>query len=105
MNEVEYLLQCLQEEAAEIIYAASKANRFGLTEQLQNNQALGRNTNNADQLTLEINDLLAVTEMLQDAGFIPRGWSSDAINAKKAKVKKYMEYSMKVGRLDKKESL
>lgn len=62
-KEIEYLLFCLAEEAAEITKVASKAYRFGLESK---NPISG--LTNREQLNLEINDLMAVVALMSGYG-------------------------------------
>jgi NTP pyrophosphatase (non-canonical NTP hydrolase) len=57
-NRREELLQILQEEAAEVIQAASKQVRFGV------------NTRNQDHLELEMGDLAGVIKLLLMEGYV-----------------------------------
>ena len=59
MNEEQYLLQCLQEEAAEVIHAASKCNRFGLESTNPEYQI-----DNRQHLENEVGDLMGVLKIL-----------------------------------------
>lgn len=95
MNTTEYLLSCLIEECAEVIQRATKAQRFGLHE-TQPEQEL----NNEQRLAAELADLTGVLELLWDEGLRLMG-EEDAIAAKKAKVKKFMDYSRELGVLHK----
>lgn len=95
MNTTEYLLSCLIEECAEVIQRATKAQRFGLRE-VQPEQEL----TNEQRLAAELADLTATLELLWNEGlrlFTEEG----AVNAKKAKVKKFMDYSRELGTLHK----
>ena len=94
MNRQEYLLTCLSEEAAEIIQAVGKAQRFGLDDDFFDESP-------KQAIIRELNDFMAVIELLDeycDAGFWP--WEdAEMIEAKKKKVLKYIEYSEKKGTL------
>lgn len=93
MNNEQYLLNKLSEEANEIAMAASKAMQFGLDS--DNNGNLPKT--NRQSLFLEINDLLATVEMLNEEcnfGYAP---DSKSILDKKAKVHKYREISRNLG--------
>lgn len=94
MNRTEHLLFTLAEECAEVAQRASKAARFGLDEiqpgQVQTNEA---------RIWDEMNDLAALGEMiiaLRGQG----GLSRDAIDAKKRKVERFIEYSKQCGCYD-----
>jgi hypothetical protein len=91
MNRTEHLLWVLAEECAEVAQRASKAARFGLDE-VQPGQAL----TNEERLWQEMCDLCAVGEMLislRGQGGLNRG----DVDAKKAKVEKFLLYSAECG--------
>jgi len=93
MNREQHLLLCLAEECAEVAQRASKALRFGLDE-VQPGQEL----TNEERLWQEMNDLAGVAEMiisLRRKG----GLSRSAVDAKKAKVEKFLRYSGECGTL------
>ena len=108
MNETEHLLTCLSEEGTEVaeVFAellaavsrtgkrASKALRFGLDE-IQP----GQDASNGERIVAELNDLLGVAELLQDAGVIKDFGNRAAVEAKKAKVRAFLEYSAECGTL------
>ena len=60
-----YLLDKLQEEAAEVIQAVSKIRRFG-----ENNSHPDRNTTNKQELITELEDLLAILAALEYCKYI-----------------------------------
>ena len=99
MTEIEYLLVCLGEECAEIAKLTSKSIRFGLnsTDPTQNNDT------NLYEMAHELNDVLAVVEMLEERGVsidsIRTSNESQQILDKKAKVEKYMQISRELGTL------
>lgn len=85
MNRLEYLLTKLAEEAAEVSKDALKASQFGL-----NSDYMG--STNREKLHAELNDLLAVTKMLNteyDFGYIT---DYDNMVPKINKVDKYWSY-------------
>ena len=97
MNKTEHLLTCLMEECAEIQKAAAKALRFGLDDYAPNSDST-----NAEDIAAEIIDLVAVVEMLREENIIPSITDNDskiAIDKKKEKVKKYMDYAIERGTL------
>ena len=95
MNRTEHLLVCLAEECAEVGQAASKALRFGLTD-----QPPGGGLRNNEYIVRELNDVLAIVEMLGEHGVELIGmFDRVAIDAKKAKVKNYMFYAESRGTL------
>ncbi len=96
MFKIEYLLTCVSEECGEIIQASGKSSRFGLFDHAPNSSIC-----NIDNLVKEVNDLLAVIEMLGDEGVIvDRIGDREDIEKKKEKVLHYMEYSKKSGCLE-----
>lgn len=96
MTRTEHLLTILAEECTEIGQRASKALRFSLAEVQP-----GQDLSNADRIMYEFHDLLAVMEMLEDDGVFPPIWHRNvaAIEAKKAKVEKFLLHSAEVGTL------
>ena len=79
------------EECAEIQKSAAKALRFGLDDHASNSEST-----NAEDISMEIIDLLAVAEMLKDKGIIPNIGPQESevlITRKKDKVEKYMSYA------------
>jgi phosphoribosyl-ATP pyrophosphohydrolase len=60
-----YLLDKLQEEAAEVIQAVSKIRRFG-----ENNTHPERKTTNKQDLVIEIEDLMAILAALEYCGWL-----------------------------------
>lgn len=94
MNRLEHLLFILAEECAEVAQRASKAARFGMDE-----VEPGQSLNNAQRLMVEVNDLYAALKMLDDEGVIYPNPDFDAIDAKIAKVEKFLEYSRCCGTL------
>lgn len=101
MNIIEYLLNQVQEEGGELIQAAAKANRFGLSSPDPRTGITNRQT-----LVAELNDLKAAVELL-DAALVSEGQPSleglgdrAAIDTKKAKVIRYAKYSVEAGTLD-----
>lgn len=92
MNKEQYLLECLIEEAAEVVQRCTKALRFGLYE-IQLDQKL----NNLQRLNYELNDLIGVIEILNENGIEININNREAIDLKKEKIKKYMDYSKEIG--------
>jgi NTP pyrophosphatase (non-canonical NTP hydrolase) len=96
MNRSEPLLACLAEECCEVGQRVSKAVRFGLAE-VQRDQPL----NNAERVVEELRDLFAVTAILIEEGIIPPfefAWRPD-VEAKRAKIERYMAISRETGAL------
>lgn len=93
-NIEEYLLDCLAEEAGEIVQDCGKCARFGMDE----TRPEKRNGTNREALVTEIHQLIAVAEML---GIIDHhNLDQKIIDDKKAKVAKYLDYSRQRGRLE-----
>lgn len=96
MTESEHLLMCLAEEAGEIVQACAKALRFGLDDGYP-----GTNRTNAWDISNESTDLMAVLEVLHEHGDLE--WllpdCAKRMEAKKAKVREFMEYARKRGTL------
>ena len=61
----QYLICKLQEEAAEVIQAVSKINRFGET-----NKHPDRSTTNKQELVGELEDFLAILGVLEQTGWL-----------------------------------
>jgi NTP pyrophosphatase (non-canonical NTP hydrolase) len=59
MNKTEYLLVCLAEECSEVSHAVAKSLRFGLDDG-------HRGITNREQLRLELADVLAIANLLND---------------------------------------
>lgn len=95
MNTTEYLLSCLIEECAEVIQRATKAQRFGLDE-VQPEQEL----TNQQRLADELADLQGTIVLLHEEG-VRLPYDSGAVGKKKAKVKRFMDYSRQLGVLHK----
>lgn len=92
MNRIEHLLTILSEECAEVTKECSKALRFGLENPYQG-------TTSSQKIADELNDLIAVADMIKDASVIGPFIDDKKIKAKKDKVEKYLEYSKRIGKL------
>ena len=92
MNRLEHLLTILIEECAEVQQAATKSLRFGLESDY------GSETTNEEDLNCELNQLIAMAEMLQKEGV---NLTNDAKirDAKIEKVEEYLIYSKECGAL------
>lgn len=73
----QYLICKLQEEAAEVIQAVSKINRFG-----EQNSHPDRTTTNKQELVQELEDFLAILAVLENAKWIDLTLSQSNIYAK-----------------------
>jgi NTP pyrophosphatase (non-canonical NTP hydrolase) len=76
---IQYLICKLQEEAAEVIQAVSKINRFG-----EANKHPDRTTTNKQELVGELEDFLAILAVLEQMEWLDLTPSRDSI-ANKAK--------------------
>lgn len=92
MNLLQHLLTKLAEEGAEIAQIALKTQQFGPREVMP-----GQPLDNFQRCHLEIDDMQAVIELLNDQhgfGYVP---SRERIEAKKAKMSKYLAFSQSLG--------
>jgi len=106
-NEEQYLLTCLAEEASEVaeeacklVKRATKALRFGLQEiqEGQDKTNLERMVDVINLISYELNDLIAVLEVLNHNDLELLGLNNRSqIAAKKEKLKKYMQLSKERG--------
>jgi len=95
MTKQEHLLVMLAEECAEVSQRATKALRFGLTD-IKGSEPNQPYTNQ-ERLFMEINDLLAVLDLL----FEDIEYSSEVMkNYKKEKIIKYLKLSEELGLLN-----
>jgi NTP pyrophosphatase (non-canonical NTP hydrolase) len=94
VNRLEHLLTITGEEGMEVAHRASKANRFGLTETQP-----GQDQTNWERLLDELHDLLAAVEMVSTETGLPIVIGREQIEAKKAKVEKFLAYSRDLGTL------
>jgi hypothetical protein len=98
VNRIDHLLTIAAEECAEIAQRISKAQRFGLREVQP-----GQDDNNAKRIMLEVSDLLAVLDMVDEETLGALNFEDDVDKlraAKRAKVERFLEHSAKMGRLD-----
>ncbi len=92
MTRTEHLLTILSEECVETAQRVSKAIRFTLDE-VQPEQDL----TNAQRIVYELNDIMAVMEILQEEGIFGEFINRKMIDKKKLKVAKYLAYSTEIG--------
>lgn len=98
-----HLLDCSQEESAEIIQIISKIKRFGLEEIWPNKDKNPLGLTNKQRLAQEYADLVATIEELEDeCGFhlFSGGDLATLVEAKKERLRKYMAYSREKGLLE-----
>jgi NTP pyrophosphatase (non-canonical NTP hydrolase) len=76
-NKTQYLVCKLQEEAAEVIQAVSKINRFG-----EANKHPDRTTTNKQELVQELEDFLAILAVLEQMGWLDLTPSRNNISLK-----------------------
>jgi hypothetical protein len=97
MTTLEHLWTCLGEEGSEISQVVSKINRFG---QHDRNVLNPTGPTNTERLIQELNDLLAVADLLVAHGVLPDNWQSAELKgAKKLKVIRFMDYARTRGTL------
>lgn len=95
MNRTEHLLVCLAEECSEVGQRVSKALRFGLDE-IQRDQPF----NNSERIVEELGDLYSVVSILIADGILPPfSIPQKTVDAKRAKIERYMEISRATGAL------
>jgi NTP pyrophosphatase (non-canonical NTP hydrolase) len=99
MTRKEHLLLIAMEECNEVAHRISKALRFTLDEVQP-----GQDLNNAQRIHQEFNDLMAVMQMLvtEFPDMNPGSDLTDVqtmIEAKKAKIEKFLKYSEQKGTL------
>lgn len=95
MNRQQFLLCKLAEEGAEISQIALKTQQFGLHEKCP-----GQPFTNVERIHHEIDDLMAIVEMLNKE--VDFGYDMDIghITNKKIKVNKYYAYSKELGEVE-----
>jgi NTP pyrophosphatase (non-canonical NTP hydrolase) len=100
MTRAQYLLTKLAEECVEVAQIALKAQQFGLTERRDTKTGeVGVWPTNAERVHLELDDMLAIVNMLNtefDFGYAP---SYHHIADKIDKVNKYWTYSARLGQV------
>jgi hypothetical protein len=97
MNQDEYLYNKLSEECAEVSQRVSKILCFGADE-IQPKQ----DQTNMERLRFEVDDVLAMIRMLENARLLIRRSQEqldEHFRYKAAKVEKYMQYSIQLGRM------
>ena len=95
MNLLQYYLTKLAEEGAEVAQIALKTQQFGPREVMP-----GQPLNNFERCHLELDDLWAIVEELNDQfdfGYTP---NRERMEAKKAKVRQYLGFSIHRGMVE-----
>ena len=98
MTRREHLLVCLSEECAEVIKEVDKILRFGLKDKPFAEGGVDHEPNDI-RLENELNDVMAVVDMLKNEG-VDIWFSSEKAQAKKEKVEHYMKYAHSKGLLE-----
>ena len=91
MDYLQFLLCKGAEEDSEVAQIMLKTQQFGRSERCP-----GQPLTNEQLIYVELNDLLAVVEMLNEYGFDFQP-DREAIEAKKQRVQKYLAYSQTIG--------
>ena len=92
MNRCQLLLTKLAEEGCEISQIALKTQQFGMHEICP-----GQPLTNAQRIHLELDDLMAAIQMLNDEYGLMYLPNQERIKAKIAKVNKFAQYSVELG--------
>jgi NTP pyrophosphatase (non-canonical NTP hydrolase) len=83
-NQLKEIMGILQEECAEVVQAVSKVNRFGL-----DNYKPGETKTNRQHLEEELGDLVAMINIMVDAGLVNEHSIEAAAYAKVEKLNKW----------------
>lgn len=95
MNQLQHLLVKLAEEGAEVAQISLKAAQFGAEEVMA-----GQPFTNFQRCHQELDDLQAIVEMLNAQYGFAYSPNRERLEAKKAKVRKYLGYSIRLGLVD-----
>lgn len=95
MNQLQHYLTKLAEEGAEVAQIALKTQQFGPGEVMP-----GQPLNNFERCHLELDDLWAITEELNEKFGFCYAPNRERIEAKKAKVRKYLGFSIHLGMVE-----
>ena len=91
MTVEEHLIAILAEEGVEVSHQCCKALRFGMGD-------VYVDTTVEEKLVGELNDLIAVADMLAARGLIRRNWACSKLQAAKVmKVTEFLKYSRAAG--------
>lgn len=94
MKYLDHLLTIVIEEASEVIKDACKAQRFGM-----DCVEPGQSLTNEERLWNEANDFVGALDLVKDLrGY--GGLSQETMEAKKSKIKKFSDISIRNGQLD-----
>jgi len=109
MNRTEHILTVIAEEGGEVAKEISKANRFGIDDQLTLDPYGPRGTTgptNRAKIEAEFIDMLGAYQLAVDDGILsPLGldqlpsWVVDRMSAKAGRIEAYMDYAKRVGSL------
>jgi len=101
MNPQEHLITCLAEEATEVALELAKVGCKALRFGAEDRNALNpTGSTNAEKLVSELNDLIAVADMLAIQGVIPLNWFNQTQqDAKKQRLEKFIAYAKEQGAL------
>lgn len=109
MNRTEHILSVIAEEGGEVAKEISKANRFGLDDQLTTDPHGERGTTgptNREKIQAEFIDMLGAYQLAVKAGIMPSlgldqlpPWVVEKMASKVARVEAYMVYAVRVGAL------
>ena len=94
MTKTEYLIVCLIEELSEMQQELSKCLRFTI-----NDKHPSKQETNLEGVCREWSDVLAILEQLDDQGIVIES-DDRQIDAKHAKLEKFMRYSEELGVLE-----
>jgi NTP pyrophosphatase (non-canonical NTP hydrolase) len=95
MNKEQHMFLKLSEEAIEIAHMVSKIMQFGMFE-----AQIGDTLHNTERLHKEMDDYMAVVEILNEQYGLNYSPNRENIEAKKAKLEKYLQYSINLGCVD-----
>lgn len=87
MTRTEYLLACLAEECSEVAKAAMKAQRFGVADGYP-----GTDRTNGGDIAKELNELLAIVEMLREICPIPMRDLAFDVEVKRVRTEHYLRW-------------
>ena len=102
MNRLQLLLLKLGEECNEVGQIASKCSQFGFDEYYSGmtDDRRADGLSNRERLHLELNDVNAIIEMLNDEVYLNYRFDRKTVEAKKEKVNRYGEYAKSLGNVE-----